>query len=289
MHFTSDAAARGGATGGAASLSRGFDDRLLGIDLDLTHDRAALVLTPNLCRPDGKLYGGTALAAALAVMEGVTGRQALWATVQFVASAKLGDTLDIDIEHAAAGSSADQLILRAGVGGRLVFAGLGTTGTHRPDNVEGIGQRPPSVTAPDDSAPFNWPGTEQLDVGQHRVTEIRIPTFLDPPINDIARTAMWARVRGETETTAAKLGFIADVAPVGITRAVGINGAGISLDNSIRVGSLVDSEWVLMECMPWLATGGYGHGGVLLWTPDGHLLGIATQTARVFPWDGNWK
>ena len=43
-------------------------------------------MTDGLSRFDGKLYGGTGLAAVTAAMEAETGRDALWATVQFVAS-----------------------------------------------------------------------------------------------------------------------------------------------------------------------------------------------------------
>ena len=42
------------------------------------------VLAPHLCRHDGVLFGGTALAVTLAAFELVSERPSLWATVQFV-------------------------------------------------------------------------------------------------------------------------------------------------------------------------------------------------------------
>ena len=53
---------------------------------------------------------------------------------------------------------------------------------------------------------------------------------------------------------------------------------GMSLDNSIRVGPRVDTEWVLLALHPEAANDGYGHGSVHLWSPDGTLAGVASQT-----------
>ena len=93
---------------------------------------------------------------------------------------------------------------------------------------------------------------------------------------------MWARIHGETATTAAKLGFLADMVPVAVCRAAGVMGAGTSLDNSLRVGRLVDSEWVLLDHEGHAADGGYGHGLVHLWSPDGVLMATGSQTAKLF-------
>src|SRR5262245_7845202 len=51
-------------------------------------------LQPLLTRFDGKFYGGTGIAVTTAVMEAETGRDALWATAQFVGSADLGERFD---------------------------------------------------------------------------------------------------------------------------------------------------------------------------------------------------
>ena len=53
---------------------------------------------------------------------------------------------------------------------------------------------------------------------------------------------------------------------------------GMSLDNSLRVGPPVDSEWLLLALHAEAAHEGYGHGSVHLWSPDGILAGVAGQT-----------
>jgi acyl-CoA thioesterase len=96
---------------------------------------------------------------------------------------------------------------------------------------------------------------------------------------------MWARVLGESETTAATLGFMADMVPLAVCRAVGVQGAGTSLDNTLRVGHLVDTEWVLVELDAHVADGGYGYGVSHMWSPDGTLMATGSQTAKLFSFD----
>ena len=94
--------------------------------------------------------------------------------------------------------------------------------------------------------------------------------------------AMWARMKGGHAHSRASLGFVADFVPVSVTRAAGVDGAGFSLDNAIRYGYFVDTEWVLLDFDPWFAAGSYLHGAVRLWAEDGTLLGVASQTASGF-------
>jgi acyl-CoA thioesterase II len=81
------------------------------------------------------------------------------------------------------------------------------------------------------------------------------------------------------------LGFLADMVPIACARACGVAGAGTSLDNSLRIGEPADAEWVLMELDAHVAVGGYGHGHVHLWSPDGRLLATGSQSARLFSID----
>jgi acyl-CoA thioesterase len=89
-------------------------------------------------------------------------------------------------------------------------------------------------------------------------------------------------VIGESRTTPATLGFLADMVPIAVCRAAGVEGAGTSLDNSLRVGRLVDTEWVLVELEAHAAADGYGYGVSHLWAPDGTLLATGSQTAKLF-------
>src|SRR4051794_22564308 len=224
----------------------GLDARLLGFERVDEH-RLRFVLEPHLCRPDGALFGGTAIAAAVAAMEAVAGRPALWATSQIVSSAQGGDTVDVLVETLARGNNVDQLRVTASVDDRVMVAALGSTGTPRRDGISGLGARIPAVTPPHRSEPRvhtagSWGGMTER--GQHRVMELLVPEPVDGAPLAPGRQVLWARLVDEHTNTAAKLGFLGDMVPVAVCDAAGVRGAGTSLDNSLRVGRLVDSEWV---------------------------------------------
>ena len=262
------------------------DARLLGLEI-LSDEPAAtrFTLEPKLCRGDGGLFGGTALAATLASFEIVSSRPALWATVQFVGAATQGDVIDVCTSVVARGRYVDQLQATATVGGRLVFSALGSTATRRPDGITGLGHTMPVVVPPEALEPMRpgRAGPEVEPMGHYLASEFReIPADeADRP----GRLLMWARVLGESTTTAASLGFLADMVPLAVCRAVGVQGAGTSLDNTLRVGHLVDTEWVLVELDAHVADGGYGYGVSHMWSPDGTLMATGSQTAKLFSFD----
>jgi acyl-CoA thioesterase len=70
-----------------------------------------------------------------------------------------------------------------------------------------------------------------------------------------------------------------------VVRAAGRNGAGTSLDNSIRFGLEPHGDWVLVDVDPYLISDGYVHGAARLWSEDGELMGVASQTASVLLFD----
>src|SRR5258706_717535 len=98
------------------------DARLVGFERGPRGHEVSFEIVPHLCRGDGALYGGTALAASLAAMELVTGRPALWATAQLVTSARLGDFVRCDVDVVARWTYIDQEPLSAYVEDELLFA-----------------------------------------------------------------------------------------------------------------------------------------------------------------------
>jgi hypothetical protein len=39
---------------------------------------------------------------------------------------------------------------------------------------------------------------------------------------------------------------------------------------------------VLVDLLPELSAGGFGHGSAMLWSAAGELLGVASQSVRLF-------
>ena len=58
-----------------------------------------------------------------------------------------------------------------------------------------------------------------------------------------------------------------------------------NIDNTMRFSGAETDEWILLELDPHLASGGYGHGGVLVWSPAGELLATGGQTASLLLFD----
>ena len=306
---TEDVRARTALTAGAP---RPVDADLLGLEPDPTHPNVwSLVVEPHLCRTDGRFYGGAALAAALACAEAATGRPALWSTTQLVGVGDPGELLSIAVEVVASGRTIDQVQVRGTTGapgdpaGRLVFSAVGSTASPNPEGIHAVGRTMPRVHPPDEAPPWGRLGMdahERPRVGNHLVSEHRAAALLDPRDDRPGHFALWARMTepapdGEPAAqrpprtassaamTPAILGFLADMVPLAVCQAAGVQGAGTSLDNSLRLGEVADTEWVLLELDADVAVGGLGHGHVHLWSPDGRLLGVGTQSARLFTID----
>ena len=67
--------------------------------------------------------------------------------------------------------------------------------------------------------------------------------------------------------------------PLGFADATGHPYAGNSLDNTIRVGNLVETEWILLSTHVQQVANGFGYGRAELWADDRTLLGEVSQSA----------
>ena len=243
--------------------------------------RWAFELTRSLSRFDAKLYGGTGLAAVTAAIEGETGRDALWATVQFVASADVGERIECEVEVLAQGHRTSQVRVTATVGDRLVLAALGATGLPRAGGLEVQVATMPEVAPPEDSP--RWAPKVPFVITPGNQGWLDLVDLREVP-GDLPGLTLWARMRDHPMTRAG-LGFIADLVPSAVVRAAGRAGGGTSLDNAIRFGPAPDADWVLVELDPHFAAGGYAHGAARLWSPDGRQLAVASQTAVAIMFD----
>jgi acyl-CoA thioesterase len=235
----------------------------------------------RLARPDRRLFGGTAIAVALAAIERVTGREALWATAQLVGTAPVGSVVDCAVDELARGHRTSQVRVTARADGEVVFVALGAAATLKePERaLVGEGAVMPRVPDPESCRPvFTAPGNEVT--GWHSCVDMRLAAEdLD---GQVGRLGLWLRLVDDKPWTPARLAFVADMVPVAVCRAAGVRGAGTSLDNSLRLGRPADTQWVLLDLMPHVAWGGYGTGTGIMWAQDGTLVAVASQTAAVF-------
>jgi acyl-CoA thioesterase II len=260
--------------------------------------RFHFTVVERLSRLDGRLYGGAAIAVAIAAAEVVTDRTALWMTTQFVSTVDQGAHVEVLAEVLAPGRRTNQVrVTGTSRTGEVVFASLGATGHHRPDGLTGEFERRPTVASPADAEPWSSPftgiakavGLDDVPLpprtGFGLAVEMRGPEILEHPDPGPGRVCVWVRRRDGVAITPAVAAYLADVVPMGIAHAMGVVAGGTSLDNTMRIGSFVDSEWILLDLRPHLAVGGYGHGIAHVWSHSGHLMATASQTASMVVFD----
>jgi acyl-CoA thioesterase II len=261
-----------------SATTRASDQAFLGLALD-GPATASVDVTYKLMSPRGSFYGGAGLAIACAMMEAATERDAMWATVQFVSAAGHGDRLTVRAEVVAPGYRTSQARVTAHLAGREVFTAVGATGTAS-GRLSATFATMPTVDPVDECVRADWPSPTARDQTHFGTTEVRETVVHGGREGGAAPSmALWARVEGRPPWTAALLGYVADVVPMSIHRAIGTRTpGGMSLDNSVRMGQPADTEWVLLALHPEAAHEGYAHGTVYLWSPDGVLMATASQT-----------
>jgi len=260
----------------AAARRWAIDEVFLG--LVETHGGVTFTVERRLARPDLRLFGGTAIAVALAVVERTTGREALWATAQLVGTAEVGSVVVCAVDELARGRRTSQVRVTATADGTVVFVGLGAAAELKDPATAIVGEgavMPP--TPPPESCPavFTAPGVEMT--GWHTLVDMRLGGE-----DEGGGVRLWLRMVDGEPWTPARLAFVADMIPVSVCRVGGVRGAGTSLDNTLRMGQAVDTEWVLLDLHPHVAWGGYGTGTGLMWAQNGALVAVASQTAAVF-------
>jgi acyl-CoA thioesterase len=250
-----------------------------------------LPVEPRLTTGGDFLFGGAGLSAAVAALEGTTGRPLVWATAQYLSFARPGSVVDLDVTIVTEGRASTQArvvasVERPGVQGDgpssiEILTVNGALGTRDWEGAPQWAERP-VVPAPDDCPPQEH--RHGHDGRIHSTIETRLASGrqrseLDGTPGD-GRSALWARVPG-LDMSSALLGLVGDYVPFGVGQALGMHAGGRSLDNTIRVAHLVPSEWVLLDVRVHAVGNGYGHGLVHLWAEDGTLLGTASQTCAV--------
>lgn len=269
------------------SMSRGCDTEtvdtapFLGLEpgCDALHWRLPVVQA--LSTGGGFMFGGVGLGAAVAALEGSTGRSLAWATAQYLSFAKPPDVLDLVVTIAAEGNQTTQARVVASAGDREILTVNGALGSRAFDGGGEWAERP-VVPDPDDCVPQEHRDRHEGTI--HTRIETRLAMGRQRSLLDgtpgTGRSALWARVP-ELDVSSALLGLLGDYVPFGVGQALGRHAGGRSLDNTIRVARLVPTDWVLLDVRVHAVAGGYGHGLVHLWATDGTLLGTASQTCAV--------
>lgn len=255
------------------------------LGLEPTHNphRWWLPVTAGISTGHKFLFGGCALGAAIAAMEGTTGRPLVWATAQYLSFAPVDAVLDIDVEILVTGHQTTQARAVCHVGGSVVItvdAALGVRGNEFDDTYVG----PPDVAPPVDCPP-------RVLLERHENSLMsRMEQRWANPVGSVSkrvvplgpgRSAVWTRMPELLEPSAAALGVLGDFVPMGIHIASGQRTGSNSLDNTLRVMAVEPSDWFLLDITVVGIRNGFGHGHVNIWSEDGTLLAVGSQSCVV--------
>jgi acyl-CoA thioesterase II len=246
------------------------------LGLEPTHNpmRWYLPVTPGICTGHRFLFGGCALGAAISALEGSTGRPIVWATAQYLNYARPPSVLDIDITIASAGKNTTQARAVGHVADTEILTVNAALGER---DFDPAGQWP---TMPDVDPPDGLPHREgRWNVEDSILSRLDQRWASHDP--EHGRTVLWSRMPDLLEVSAPALAVIGDYVPMGISQALALETMSNSLDNTLRVGTIVPTEWVLIDIRVDLVSRGFGHGVVYLWATDGTLMATASQSAII--------
>jgi acyl-CoA thioesterase len=253
------------------------DREFFGLDIDPTTGIGRFAVLDRMSNPRGTFYGGAGVAVAAAAMEATTDRRLLWITAQFSNGALRGDDLSCAVEVLAHGRRTSQVQATVAKDGVTVLTALGATGEGR-DEVVATFDRMPAVRPPDGAPPVELDLEGDVSRSRFAVTEHRVaadPTDLEGTGTQLA---WWCRVEGLAPSPPC-LAYVSDLLVFGVAHALGRPaGRATSLDNTLRIGPAVDTDWILLDLRAQSTSDGFAHGFVNLWTPDGVLLATASQS-----------
>jgi acyl-CoA thioesterase-2 len=259
------------------------------LGLEPTHNRFRwkLPVTSGISTGGDFMFGGAGLGAAIAAMEGTSGRSTIWATAQYLSYARPGEVVDIDVVLAVEGHQMTQARAVCHVADREILtvnAALGERPFDRAAQFEIMPTDvPPPEECPDRIFRFDPGATINARLDQ-RLARGRTMEELDGTPGD-GRTILWSRIPEVLDgVDGAALAVLGDFVPMGVGQALGVRGGGNSLDNTLRIVDLVPTEWVLLDIHAHAVERGFGHGLVHMFAQDGTLLATASQSCILRYW-----
>ncbi len=239
-----------------------------------------LPVTDSVTGGAGQLFGGCGVGAAAALLEELTGKPLAWVTAQFLSNAFPPEQLELQVDIAVQGHNFSQARATGRVGDREVFTVLAALGTKR---FDGCGQwrTMPDVPDPPRCAPCTDFGPQPGGLSRRLERRVAVGPWGDEKCSPTGTMRVWVRLPERLVGTTVGLCIAADFLPMGLRAAIGRSLFGTSLDNTVRFVARADTEWVLADMQTETLVQGVGHGSVQLFSSDGELLAIASQSCAL--------
>ena len=242
-------------------------------------------VSERLITPGQFLFGGCGLAAGLVALEEASGRPTVWASAHYLSYAPTHAEVTVTTDLVVVGGHVTQARATAFVGDREILtvnAALGTGFLSSPSPWTTM----PTVPDPEDCPPRQLPEGFGESIFQHVDSRVALGrTFADldgTPGSPIS--AIWARVPGHLQPSAATLAIFGDYVSGGATQPLGQRTMGRSLDNTIRVAKLEPTKWVLCEIHMHALADGFAQGTAFMWSRTGTLMATASQSIASRIW-----
>ena len=196
--------------------------------------------------------------------------------------------MDIDVIQAVSGHQISQARAVCHVGDREILtvnAALGDRDLAEAGQWETMpADVPPPHECQERPHVLDWSGTISGRMDQRIVKGRERLEDLDGTPGD-GQVVLWSRIPEVIDgVDAATLSILGDFVPMGVGQSRGIRGGGNSLDNTLRIGRLVPTEWVLLDIRIHMVQRGFGHGLVHMFAEDGTLMATASQSCIVRFW-----
>ena len=261
------------------------------LGLQPTHNRFRWVLpvTPGICAGGSRsfMFGGAGLGAAIAALEGTSGRATIWATAQYLSYARPGEVVDVDVTLAVEGHQMTQARAVCHVADREILTVNAALGDRPFDREAQFERMPKDVPSPTECAPREF----RVAVGESINSRLEQRLAMGRSLGELdgtpggGQTVLWARIPEVSHgVDGASLAVLGDFVPMGVGQGLGIRGGGNSLDNTLRIVRLAPTEWVLLDIRVQAVERGFGHGLVHMFAEDGTLLATASQSCIVRYW-----
>src|SRR5690606_17314204 len=226
-------------------------------------------------------FGGAGLWAGVTAIQRTCERPVIWATAHYLSYARLGQILDIDVWEPVKGRTVTQARAIGHVDDNEVLTVNAAVG-HKSGTPTDQWLRAPVAPPPQDcpSAPVYPDQAGSL----HARLDIRVASGrhgADQTIQgraDDSRMMLWLRPRGGFAIDAGMLALFGDFLPSCVNHAIGIPTPMTSLDNTIRCGRIVPTDWVLAEARTSMAHGGFVHGELRMFSQAGVLMAVGSQS-----------
>lgn len=227
------------------------------------------------------MFGGVGLACAVEAARRAAGRELIWATAQYLSYARPGSIVEVDVRLPVQGHNVTQAVINLHCGDEVIIsatAALGERQGHPSHQWFDL----PAVPQPEDC--IEWLAWNHQAGTLMRRLELRVPPGSaalaprDGVPDPTGRMQMWMRPRDGSPIDATMLALFGDFVPTGTGVALGLDGGGNSLDNTLRLRAVVPTDWVLCDIQMSSADRGFAHGHLRLFAQDGTLMATASQS-----------